>query len=69
MRRLELEYLNGDTRISEITIDYADFPVDNGALRLPSSGGYSLRPPRGLRVTGSLKYSYWGFRELGSKPN
>src|SRR5215510_860132 len=69
MRRLELEYLNGDTRISEITIDYADFPVENGAVRLPSSGQFSLRPPRASRGTGTLKYSYWGFRELSSKPN
>jgi Carboxypeptidase regulatory-like domain len=72
MRKLELEYLNGDTRISEITIDYADFPVENGALRLPSSGRYSLRPPRASRgtfATGTLKYSYWGFRELSSKSN
>jgi len=70
MRRLELEYLNGDKPFSEATVEYANVAVVGTVLRLPTTGVVSLRPlqaPRGTTVSGTISFSYWGFEEVRPK--
>jgi hypothetical protein len=67
MRRLELEYLNGDKPLGNVTVDYRDVAVAGTALRLPVAGSVSLRPvqaPRGTTVMGTFSFNYWGFEEI-----
>jgi len=70
MRRLELEYLNGDKPFSEATVEYANVAVVGTVLRLPTTGVVALRPlqaPRGTTVSGTISFSYWGFEEVRPK--
>jgi carboxypeptidase family protein len=67
IRRLALEYLNGDERISEVGVEYADIPVSGTHLRLAAAGSFALRPvdaPRGTTVAGKLAFTYWGFEDI-----
>ena len=70
MRRLELEYLNGDKPLGNVTVEYRDVAVAGTALRLPVAGSVSLRPlqaPRGTTVMGTFSFNYWGFEEIRPK--
>jgi hypothetical protein len=70
MRRLELEYLDGDKPFSNLTVEYANVAVAGTMLRLPTTGSVSLRPlqaPRGTTVTGAISFLYWGFEEVRPK--
>ena len=70
MRRLQLEYLNGDTPIGHVAVEYADVAVTGTALRLATTGSFSTRllnAPRGTTATGILTFTYWGFEEVRPK--
>jgi hypothetical protein len=70
MRRLELEYLNGDERFGQVIVAYADVAVAGTTLRLPTTGSFStrlLQAPRGTTATGTIAFSYWGFEEIRPK--
>jgi hypothetical protein len=69
MRRLNLEYLDGNIAFSEVTVEYADVLAAGASLRLPNTGAVTLRPlqaPRGTTITGALRFAYWGFVEARS---
>ena len=70
MRRLELEYLNGDKPFSNVTVEYTNVAVAGTTLRLSTTGSFSLRPlqaPRGTTVTGTFSFTYWGFDDVRAK--
>ena len=70
MRRLELEYLNGDKPFSHVSVEYADVAVAGRTLRLPTMGVFSLQlpeAPRGTTGTGHLTFRYWGFEEVRAR--
>ncbi|MEO7823726.1 MAG: carboxypeptidase-like regulatory domain-containing protein [Gemmatimonadaceae bacterium] len=49
MRRLDVEWLDGNRRIGDAVVDYTDMPVGGSALRLPVGGRAAL-----YRITGPM---------------
>jgi hypothetical protein len=70
MRRLQLEYQNGERALSTLTLDYADVDVAGSPLRLPSRGAFVMIPanaPAGSTINGTLAYSYSRFEDVRSR--
>ena len=67
MQRLELEHLDRDKPISQVTVRYADIAIAGTPLRLPTSGSFSAQlanAPRGTTAIGTLAFNYWGFEDV-----
>ena len=69
MRRIDLEYLNGDQSFSTVTIYYTDVAIAQTTLRLPAAGSFFIRlleAPRGMTATasGTLSFGYSRFAEV-----
>lgn len=67
VRRLELEYMDGEDSRGTVRLDFDDIAVAGGMLRMPVHGAYTMRPSRknpARRTEGKLTFSYSGFEEV-----
>ena len=69
IRRLEIDWIEGDHRIAHGTVDYSDVPVEGSAFRLPVRGHVAGRPsgPMAAVLTGAtadLTISYWNMERV-----
>ena len=67
VRRIELEYVDGDDQLGTVRLDFSDVAVAGGTLRMPIGGEIDMRPSRrdpARRAQRRLTWTYSDFVEV-----
>jgi hypothetical protein len=72
IRRLDLDWLDGNRSIAQGSVEYADTPIGGSTLRLPSRGGATGRPGGVIgvaiaRMTSDFTYAYRDVQQVRSR--